>query len=217
MTTLFSTEYARTGTTVPASPALERGIKWSRGHAACNRGAYAKTLAAHIEPRLVDLDDGSRTDVGCLVADGEVDVKLDDVQGQRDDERATQADDAREWLDDELADGEWHASRDIKAAAQAAGIASRTLQRASVALGVTVEKRGFPPRSSWRLPVRANPVGANGEPDPWRECANDAAEPNPDASSSNGATSPGRGANGADGLVDERPAGALDDPEGSAA
>ena len=78
---------------------------------------------------------------------------------------------AEQWLEDYLTEQGAARSKSVKADAAKAGIRERTLQRAVHSLGVTVESRGFPRVTWWRLdtgatdPVSGNPgvTGATGD------------------------------------------------------
>jgi AAA domain len=69
---------------------------------------------------------------------------------------------AKQFLAEALADGDWHASDDLKEAAEADGIAVRTLKRAAQDLGYEYKGEGYPYKTWWRLP--AGP--ATGPPGP---------------------------------------------------
>jgi hypothetical protein len=72
---------------------------------------------------------------------------------------------AAEFLAEELADGEWHESAELKVKAEALGVSERTLKRAARDLGYEYEKRDFPMRTVWRLPIGPETVGpATGPP-----------------------------------------------------
>jgi hypothetical protein len=126
-------------------------------HAASNLAQEAESLGCRIEGRVVDGDDGEPIPTSRLVIVGSSDTRADDLLATRTEDDRTDGDLAREWLEDELADGEWYESREIKARAKAAGISERTLQRASQRLGVEVERRGTGDGrktvSHWRLNV----------------------------------------------------------------
>jgi putative DNA primase/helicase len=78
---------------------------------------------------------------------------------------------AADWLAGELADLQEHPVKDLKDAAKGAGLAWRTVQKASQRLGVKVHRGSFGGGCIWRLAkptasapaLRANPV-ENGEP-----------------------------------------------------
>ncbi|MGW0048368.1 AAA family ATPase [Nocardia cyriacigeorgica] len=66
---------------------------------------------------------------------------------------ATESDEAEMWLEDYLAENGKTPSREVKAAAKAAGIRSdRTLQRAAKKIGVVYVSEGKPRTTSWVLP-----------------------------------------------------------------
>jgi len=82
-------------------------------------------------------------------------AQLLDQEGE--DGRQAKARDAAEFLSVHLADGDWHDSKEVKAAGVRAGHSERTLQRALGA--VEVRKEGFPPRTVWRLAPMAPTSG----------------------------------------------------------
>lgn len=169
----------------PDDPDGEKGLERVIVHAKSNWGRYAPTLTCRVESRLVDLPGDERADVGLLVITGESDIGPEDLMSDRggDDERA-EITEAREWLEDELADGEWHESRPVKEAAKAAGFAARTVQRACEDLRVEYTREGLGRgRSAWRLPQDdlapaplARDRGARSE-----DAVDGAVEPNPTA------------------------------------
>jgi hypothetical protein len=120
-------------------------------HAACNVGPEAPSLACRIEGRVVDGDDAA-IPTSRLVIVGETDSRADDLLVTRSHDERTDTDLAAEWLADELADGEWHESGEVKARAKAEGYSEKALRRAREKLGVQDRREGFPARSEWRLP-----------------------------------------------------------------
>jgi len=161
-------------------------------HAKSNHGRYAPSLAARIESREVD----EVGEVSRLVIDGECEVSPDDLgaQGGEPHERDAAAD----WLADELADGQWHESRDVKARAKADGHSERTIQRAKQILGVQDRREGFPAVGEWRLPVAPSATGATGATLGGATEQTRIPEPNPTDPALSRATPPGGGATGAD-------------------
>jgi hypothetical protein len=127
-------------------------------HAACNLSAEAPSLACKVEPREVPTEVGT-IPTSRLVIVGETDARADDLLASRSDDERTDRAVAAEWLAEQLADGEWHASAALKAAANADGISTRTLHRARQLLGVEDVRRGMPATSHWRLPVVPPLVG----------------------------------------------------------
>ena len=93
---------------------------------------------------------------------GESNARAADLLATRSDNEHSEREAAEEWLRDELADGEWHESRGIKARAKAAGYSERTLERARATLGAERDRRGFPSRAVWRLTVPPTPTGGTG-------------------------------------------------------
>lgn len=127
-------------------------------HAKSNLGPLAPSLAYQVEPKTVrhgDLDISTSR----LISKGECAVGAGELLSPPPAEDRSEVEIAAEWLADELADGEWHGSREVKASARAADIRERTLQRAMRQLGVEDRRDGFPAVSEWRLPVAPGGVG----------------------------------------------------------
>ena len=84
-------------------------------------------------------------------------VDRDTLLGADRDERVERRD---AWLEEALADGDWHDSAGLKKLAASAGINERTLQRAAKDLDVEHESRGFPRSTWWRLPQSRHALSA---------------------------------------------------------
>jgi AAA domain-containing protein len=140
-------------------------------HAKSNLGPLAPSLAYRVEPETVCYG-GLDIPTSRLVSKGECEVGAGELLSPPPAEDRSEVEIAAEWLADELADGEWHGSREVKASARAADIRERTLQRAMRQLGVEDRREGFPAVSEWRLPVTPRGVGeaANGAPGATRGC-----------------------------------------------
>jgi hypothetical protein len=128
-------------------------------HAKSNLGPPAPSLAYRIEPATVRHGDlvipASR-----LVCEGESMIDAGELLTPPVSEDRTEVEIAAEWLGDHLGDGAWRPSGGIREAANAAGIASRTLQRARSLAGVEAKRDGFPSLGYWRRPSDANKDGA---------------------------------------------------------
>jgi len=145
----------------PEDPAGERGARRVILHAKSNHGAYAPTLAAHIEEFHVPVVGG----VSRLIIDGRTEIGPEDLRVVSREER-TETEDAKEWLVGELADGDWHQSAEIKARAAREGISQKVLRRARERLGVEIGRAGFAgpgsTQSAWRLPLVPSDDAAGG-------------------------------------------------------
>jgi hypothetical protein len=130
-------------------------------HAACNLAAEAPSLACRIEPRVID-DEAGTIETSRLVMLGDCEAHADDLLATRGEEERSDRDAAADWLADELGDGEWCVSAEIKARARDQGISIRTLQRALKHLGVEDRREGFPAISEWRLAVAPLALGTTG-------------------------------------------------------
>jgi hypothetical protein len=147
----------------PADPQGEQGAERVLVHVASNWGRYAPSLGVKIEPRLVDVDDGSRADVGYFKVTGEVDVGVDDLQRGPEENGS----DCEEAIGVALAGGA-RPSREIKAEVAAElGCSRKTVERAGVRLSergeLTIESEGFPRTTKWGLSANISsgdaPVG----------------------------------------------------------
>jgi hypothetical protein len=147
-------------------------------HAACNLAAEAPSLACRIEPRVIDTEAGI-VETSRLVLLGEIDACADDLLAYRSEDERSDREIAADWLEDELADGEWRKAAEIKAGAKADGIAERTLHRARVQLGVEDRREGFPPVGEWRLAFVPTPAGTNGATEVGANGQTRMVEPNP--------------------------------------
>ncbi len=78
------------------------------------------------------------------------DVNSSDVLGPQ---KATKTETAETLLEALLADGDWHESDGVRSLMAAAGFPERTTQRAAKDISVESERRDFPAKTRWRLPV----------------------------------------------------------------
>jgi hypothetical protein len=83
-------------------------------HAKCNLGPPAPSLAYRIESAIVPHGE-EEIDTSRLILDGECDVHAGELLSPPASEERSVVEIAAEWLADELADGRWQASREIKA------------------------------------------------------------------------------------------------------
>jgi hypothetical protein len=138
----------------PEDPDGDQGMRRLILHAASNWSVYAPTLAAHVEGRDIDTDDGEVTSVGYLVMDGESPLTVDDVQGGSARQHEF-ADDAEEAILAALEGGP-RQSREVKTVVMAELDCSRqTVERASTRLHergeIDITAGGFPRRTTWTL------------------------------------------------------------------
>lgn len=134
-------------------------------HAKSNLGPLAPSLAYRIESATVH-HDGLDIPTSRIVCEGEIDVQAGELLSPVPEDRSD-AEIAAEWLADHLGNGEWHPTAEVREAAKAADIATRTLQRAAHRLAVEMDRfapEGVGGRGSavghWRLPVAAPPSTA---------------------------------------------------------
>jgi RecA-family ATPase len=182
----------------PEDPGGDQGIERVIVAAKSNHGQYAPSLAARIEGREVEAV-GS---VSRLVITGECEIGADDLGAQTGGDHHDR-DAAAEWLADELADGQWHESRSLKARAKDADHSERTLKRAKQALGVEDRREGFQAVSEWRLAVGPPPSQATGPTELGPTSPTRTLEPNTGDPAPSWATSPGGGPTEPDGLADD--------------
>ena len=141
----------------PDDPGGDRGNERVIVQVKSNHGCYAPALAARIEGREVEAV-GS---VSRLVIGQECNIGPDDLGAQTADDHHDR-DAAAEWLADELADGQWHEGRQVKARGKKAGHSERTIQRVKQTLGIEDRREGFPAVGEWRLTVAPTANGATG-------------------------------------------------------
>jgi len=137
----------------PSDPEGERGAQRVLVHVASNWGRYAPALGLRVESREVDVDDGSRAEVGYLVVTGEVDIGIEDLQRIENDDLAKN--DREEEIVAALSDGP-RPSREVKAAIVAElGCSRRTIERAAVEMqgrgDLIIESAGWPRTTTWSL------------------------------------------------------------------
>ena len=78
------------------------------------------------------------------------DVNSSDVLGPQ---KTTKTETAETLLEALLADGDWHESDGVRSLMAAAGFPERTTQRAAKDVSVESDRRDFPAKTRWRLPV----------------------------------------------------------------
>jgi hypothetical protein len=159
-----------------------------------NWGQYPKTLRCRVESASIETTDGPSSQ-SLLRVIGESDITQADLSGNTE---PGEGDEADEFLDEQLGDGEWHPRREIKTAADAQKLAWKTVERAAKNKAVERERKSeFHAQSEWRLALAprllARVDGASG----WRECENGSTEPKVDGSASTRAIHTDGGASGA--------------------
>ena len=151
----------------PDDPEGEQGSERVLVHVRGNWGKVAPTLAVRVEELKVDLDDGTRTDIGYLLITGETDIGVDDLQRGGDENGAS---DVEEAIVAALPNGS-RPSRDVKAEVAAELDCSRkTVERAGVRMAkrepaelIIVPKEGFQGTTKWALPKGDTEPSANGD------------------------------------------------------
>jgi hypothetical protein len=140
----------------PDDPEGEQGSERVLVHVGSNWGRYAPSLAARVEAREVDLDDGTQTSVGHLQISGESDIGVEDLQRGRDETGGT---DVEEAICAALVDGP-KPSREVKVQVVAElGCGKRTVERAAERTNergeLIISSGGFPRTTTWALRSRA--------------------------------------------------------------
>jgi AAA domain len=138
----------------PEDPDGEQGERRVLVHAKANWGRYASSLRCRIDTASVDTRSGP-SEQPVLAIVGECDTTGADLTSTR---QPGRREEAIEFLKELLGDGERRESEEIRKAAEARGLAWRTVQRAKPTLGVEHESEGFPAVTYWRLPVAPTPV-----------------------------------------------------------
>ena len=121
------------------------------------------------------------------------DVNHSDVLGPQ---TTTKTETAETLLEALLADADWHESGVLRGLLEAAGFNERLAQRAAKELGVEHDRRGFPSKTWWRLPV-ATPLVATSTASPnvatvgTAQPSHSEAPSTPVATSANGAVAAG--------------------------
>jgi AAA domain len=145
----------------PDDPEGERGCQRVLAHIKSNVSPLAASLSYEVDP--IVLPDDERIETARLRLLGESDHSGHDLLGvEHDPEKRSALDEAVEFLEAELGDGEQKARR-VQSDARAAGITDRTLKRARQQLDVESERVGGAAEAGhwvWRLPKGATPKGA---------------------------------------------------------
>ena len=157
-------------------------------HPASNLAPEAASLAWRHEGREVQGDDDEVIPTNRLVLIGECDTKADELIVTRSNDERTDTESAAEWLSDELAEGSWRPSREIKATAKQAGYSDKVLRRARDQLHVETRRDGFATagggQSEWRIPLVPSTTDAEGtsaEGTSNQSSTSSGINPNPDA------------------------------------
>jgi hypothetical protein len=127
-----------------------------------NYGPLGDIERWRVMPTLVQGEDGPVETMRIEFVEIADDVSRADVLDKP--SAAGRLDDAVDWLQAALADGDWHDAAGLKILAAAAGIAERTLKRAAQELEVEHERRGFPSSTWWQLPRWGQPQGEESGP-----------------------------------------------------
>jgi plasmid stability protein len=141
----------------PDDPDGEEGNQRVLAVSSSNLAPLAKSLVYRIDTSTVEGDTAEAIQTARMVHIGESDANGHDLLATRqDDEHRSAQDEARDFLETELANGAMPAS-DIQAAAKRVGIADKPLRCARVQLGIKPEKTGFKGGWEWALPEDALP------------------------------------------------------------
>ena len=137
----------------PDDPDGEQGHERVLVHVSSNWGRLAPSLAATVEAREAELDDGSRSSVGYLNITGETDIGVEDLQ--RGDKDESSSVDVEEAILAALEYGE-RASLEAKATVTSeVGCSKRTVERAAIRMEergeISIFSGGFPRKTTWAL------------------------------------------------------------------
>ena len=155
----------------PDDPDGDQGSERVLVHVRGNWGKLAPTLAARVEARELELDDGTITSIGCLQILGECDVGVEDLQRGRDENGGN---DVEEAIAAALPDGA-RPSRDVKTQVAAdQECAKKTVERAAIRMSkreppelIINRSKTVPPTTTWALPNRDSiPVSNGDSPEP---------------------------------------------------
>lgn len=134
----------------PDDPNGEQGESRVLAHVKSNLGQLAQSLLFEIRPILIpatgtdpDVETSRMVEIGPCDYTGSELLSAGKGTGSR-------VEEAQDFLREQL--GEPRASRQVKEAAEAAGITAKTLRRAREQLGVEEVREGFPATTTWRLP-----------------------------------------------------------------
>jgi hypothetical protein len=133
----------------PEDPDGEQGRRRVIVHAASNWGRHARTLTGSVESRVVETEDGARSEVGVWVSTGESDLWVEDLQRGGDDGVGA---DCEEEIAALLEAGS-RASREIKQETSAKlGCSRKTVQRAAMRMRdrgeLVVHEKGSRPKEA---------------------------------------------------------------------
>lgn len=125
----------------PSDPDPDRGSMRVIAHEACNVGPEQPSLAAHIEPVLLDKSgEDEATSTSRLVIDGETDVRANQLLSKGDPDEQTERDHAVTWLRAQLADGPQSSRELLERCQSEVPCSKKTLRRAKDAMSVVAEQ-----------------------------------------------------------------------------
>jgi AAA domain len=175
----------------PEDPDGELGYDRVLVHAKANWGRYAPSLRCRINTGAVDTRNGP-SEQSVLTIIGECDTTGADLTSNRE---PGELEEAIEFLEEHLSNGEWHARKEIKAASDARRLAWRTVERAKQRLEVEHARAAhFGSGTRWRLPVAPEHLRQGWRDCEWRDRGNGSVEPDTGAGTSSPASLAGDGA-----------------------
>lgn len=143
-----------------------------------NLSAPVSALAYELESTAIE-HRGEQIDTSRLVFTGETDVESSELLAPPEPAGRTESAAAKDWLRENLADGEWHDSGPLKEWAGGEGISERTLKRAKKELRCEDRRyAGFPSTTAWRLPPGPEGVGPTGDGPTGPTASDGPAKPN---------------------------------------
>jgi putative DNA primase/helicase len=137
----------------PEDPESERGVRRILAHIKCNVGPQAESITCAVEPTILPGDEQIQT--ARLKITGTSAVSGAELLSSLQGEEKTERDEAREFLGDELTPGP-RPVKELRAAANEAGLSWRTVERAKAPMGIKAERESAGSDGSgrwlWRLP-----------------------------------------------------------------
>jgi hypothetical protein len=143
----------------PDDPDGDLGRRRILAHTKCNVGPEARSLLYEIEPILIPAaDDEPSVETARIEERGESDLTGRDLLAGPT-ANSSKLEDAMDFLENQLAEGP-RPSRELKQAAEDAGIAAKTLRRARERLRVR-DERAATGHTTWQLPLPAHELHAH--------------------------------------------------------
>lgn len=152
-----------------------------------------RSLRCRIDTGIVDTGKG-QSEQSVLTVIGECDTTGADLTSNRE---PGELEEAIEFLEEHLSNGEWHERKEVKAASDARRLAWRTVERAKQRLEVEHARAAhFGSGTRWRLPVAPDHLRQEWRDCDRRDCENGSVEPDKGGLASSRASLPSDGVAG---------------------